>query len=78
MNNIIKKIRLSKGITVTQLSKKSGLSRNAIYKLEDGNTNPSLETIKKISYGLDETPVKIFNLNVIRELQKGGTKHVQH
>ncbi|EIM5206976.1 TPA: helix-turn-helix transcriptional regulator [Staphylococcus aureus] len=70
MNNTIKEIRLSKGITVTQLSKKTGLSRNAIYKLEDGNTNPSLETIKKISYGLDETPSKIFNLNVIQELQK--------
>ncbi|UXR32410.1 helix-turn-helix transcriptional regulator [Staphylococcus simulans] len=70
MVNKIKKIRLSKGITITQLSKKTGLSRNAIYKLEDGNTNPSLETIKKISYGLDEMPSKIFNLNVIQELQK--------
>ncbi|EOD7746501.1 helix-turn-helix transcriptional regulator [Staphylococcus aureus] len=70
MNNTIKEIRLSKGITVTQLSKKTGLSRNAIYKLEDGNTNPSLETIKKISCGLDEAPSKIFNLNVIQELRK--------
>ncbi|MGN5893784.1 helix-turn-helix transcriptional regulator [Staphylococcus simulans] len=70
MNNKIKKIRISKGITITQLSKKTGLSRNAIYKLEDGNTNPSLETIRKVSYGLGETPSKIFNLNVIQELQK--------
>lgn len=60
MNNTIKEIRLSKGITVTQLSKKTGLSRNAIYKLEDGNTNPSLETIKKNFLWFRRSAIKNF------------------
>ncbi|RIN73409.1 helix-turn-helix transcriptional regulator [Staphylococcus simulans] len=70
MYNKIKKLRLEKGITVTELSKKSGLSRNTIYLLEANKTVPSLETIIKLSSGLDEKPEKIFNLNVIQVLQK--------
>ena len=70
MYNKVKKLRLEKGITVTELSKKSGLSRNTIYLLEANKTVPSLETIIKLSSGLDEKPEKIFNLNVIQVLQK--------
>lgn len=68
MVNNIKKLRLLKKITVTELSKKSGLSRTTIYKLEEENSNPSLETIRKISSGLKEKPEKIFDLSVIQEL----------
>lgn len=76
MYNNIKKLRLEKGITVTELSKKSGLSRNTIYLLEANKTIPSLETIIKLSSGLDENPEKIFTLNVIQVLQRGGLNHV--
>ncbi|WP_105977847.1 helix-turn-helix transcriptional regulator [Staphylococcus simulans] len=76
MYNNIKKLRLEKGITVTELSKKSGLSRNTIYLLEANKTIPSLETIIKLSSGLDEKPEKIFTLNVIQVLQRGGLNHV--
>lgn len=70
MNNRLEEIRKSKGISITQLSVKSGISRTTIYKLEDQKTNPSLETIVKISSGLNEKPEKIFNFSVIQELQK--------
>ena len=66
----VKRIRKNKKITITELSRKSGISRTTIYKLESQKSNPSLETIQKISSGLDEKPEKIFNLNVIQELQK--------
>ncbi|MFH4920522.1 MULTISPECIES: helix-turn-helix transcriptional regulator [Staphylococcus] len=69
MNNKLEEIRKSKGISITQLSVKSGISRTTIYKLEDQKTNPSLETISKIASGLNEKPEKIFNFNVIQELQ---------
>jgi len=42
MNNKLEEIRKSKGISITQLSVKSGISRTTIYKLEDQKTNPSL------------------------------------
>lgn len=69
MNNSIKNIRQRKGTTITELSKITGISRTTIYKLEEQNNNPSLDTIVKISSGLKEKPEKIFNLSVIQELQ---------
>ena len=72
MVNSIRDIRKSKNITITELSRRSGISRTTIYKLEAQSTNPSWVTIRKISSGLNEKPEKIFNLNVIQELQKGG------
>lgn len=78
MINSLKNIRISKGISITELSLRSGISRTTIYKLEDQKTNPSLETIIKISTGVNEKPEKIFNFNVIQELQKEESQHVQH
>ncbi|MBE0334652.1 helix-turn-helix transcriptional regulator [Staphylococcus epidermidis] len=66
----LKEYEKIKKITITELSRKSGISRTTIYKLESQKSNPSLETIQKISSGLDEKPEKIFNLIVIQELQK--------
>lgn len=70
MINKIKQIREKKNMTITELSSKSGISRTTIYKLEDQNTNPSLETMSKIASGLNEKPEKIFNFDVIQELQR--------
>lgn len=70
MINKMKEVRESKGITITELSNSSGISRTTIYKLENQHTNPSLDTISKISSGLKEKPEKIFNFSVIQELQK--------
>lgn len=70
MINNIKEIREIKKITITELSAKSGISRQTIYKLESQKTNPSLDTISKIASGLNEKPEKIFNFDGIQELQK--------
>ena len=78
MINSLKDIRISKGISITELSLRSGISRTTIYKLEDQKTNPSLETIIKISTGVNEKPEKIFNFNVIQELQKEESQNVRH
>lgn len=74
MVNRMKEIRLGKRITITELSNVTGVSRTTIYKLEEQKSNPSLETISKISSGLKERPEKIFNFGVIQELQKEETK----
>ncbi|MGW7932191.1 helix-turn-helix transcriptional regulator [Staphylococcus xylosus] len=71
MVNKINELRLQKKISVTELSRRADLSRTTIYKLENGNTNPSLKTINKLSSGLKEKPEKIFDFYVIQELQKG-------
>ena len=50
---LIKEIREEKEITQEELSKRSGISRNYIAELENNKkTNPSFETIYKISVAL--------------------------
>lgn len=70
MINRVKEIRELKGISITQLSVTTGISRTTIYKIEGHKTNPSLDTVIRISSGLNEEPGKIFNFDVIQELQK--------
>ena len=49
----VRDIRLSKGVTVTALSKRTGLSKTAIYRLEAGASKPSQETMIKIATALN-------------------------
>ncbi|EGQ1777956.1 TPA: helix-turn-helix transcriptional regulator [Staphylococcus pseudintermedius] len=70
MYNNVKIIRENKKISITELSRKSGLSRNTIYLIESNKVIPSIATILKLSAGLNEEPEKIFNLSVIQVLQK--------
>ncbi|MDT0655124.1 MULTISPECIES: helix-turn-helix transcriptional regulator [Staphylococcus] len=72
MYNRLKLIRESKKISVTELSRKSRLSRNTIYLIESNKVIPNIETILKLATGLNERPEKIFNLSVIQVLQKRG------
>ncbi|MCD8888767.1 helix-turn-helix domain-containing protein [Staphylococcus arlettae] len=71
MYNRVRETRLSKNMTVLELSNKTGLSRNTIYLLEDEKTVPSLETVAKVSSGLGVKAEKIFNLSVTQVLQDG-------
>ncbi len=49
----LKRIRKAKGITQRALATETGLSFSMISKLESGEqSNPSLETVKKIAQGL--------------------------
>jgi len=56
----IKEIRKSKGITLKEMSKKTGISVNYLSQIERGLSNPSIGIIKKISNVLD---VPIMGLN---------------
>ena len=43
------------GITQTELSKRTGIAQTDISKLERGNGNPSLKTLKSLAEGLGMT-----------------------
>jgi DNA-binding Xre family transcriptional regulator len=54
LTDTLKKIRVARRISLTQLSKKSGLTRSVISKLENGRSfNPTLITLFKYCYGLN-------------------------
>ncbi|GAQ24255.1 helix-turn-helix domain-containing protein [Tepidanaerobacter syntrophicus] len=62
MNNI-KFYRLKQGLTIRELSKKSGVAAGYISELEndrDSKKNPSKEVMEKISAALEQTVAEIF------------------
>lgn len=68
--NYIKEIRNRKNISMTELSKRTRLSRAALYNIEKGKSDPSLTSISLISRALKEKPEKIFCFYGNQELQK--------
>lgn len=53
VGEIIRELRLQKGLTQKQLGDLCGMADSAIRRYESGRANPKLETIKKIADALD-------------------------
>ena len=53
--------RKSQNLTQQDLSEKTGIDRTDISKLENGNANPSLRTLKRLATGLGMTLQIQFN-----------------
>ena len=51
----IKAMRMSKWKTQAQLSAMTGIQRSNLSRLENGKTNPNIETLSKIAIALDTT-----------------------
>jgi len=47
------KIRKSKGITQEELSKRTGIARPNIARIENGSYNPTIEMLVRLAHGLD-------------------------
>ncbi|MBU3965584.1 helix-turn-helix domain-containing protein [Patescibacteria group bacterium] len=57
----IRKLRQKKGISQDRLSKKADLALNTIVKIETcENSNPTVETLKKIAKALDVSARDLF------------------
>lgn len=52
-NEVLRLLRISHDLTRKELSKKTDLSPAFITELEKGNRNPSIDTLKKYSSGLN-------------------------
>lgn len=48
-----RKLRLEKRLTVTELAKRTGVSRQTIYSVEEGHSSPSTTTIARLASVLD-------------------------
>ena len=57
----VKELRKSKGLSQEELAKKSGLSLRTIQRLENGETEPTGETIKRVSTILNVTPSELID-----------------
>jgi len=71
VNNNLKETRLKRGMSISELARRTGLSRVAITNIENGRSNPLETTIHSISVALEKEPHEIFfKQSVIQELQK--------
>lgn len=50
---VLQLYRIEKKITIAELSRRSGLTREAIYKIERLKRKPRLDTLGKLALGLD-------------------------
>jgi len=55
-------LRIRKGVSIADLAKKVGVSKESIYAIEKGRFNPSPATAKKIAEELDIPYDDIFSL----------------
>ena len=58
--------RKNTGLTQKQLSERTGIAQGDISRLENGNANPSLNTLKRLAAAMDMT-LKIEFLPSVRE-----------
>ncbi|MHB8084122.1 transcriptional regulator [Clostridium botulinum] len=52
--NTIKTLRIKKGLSIAELSRRSGVNRKTIYRIENNKVNPRDYTIAKIENILKE------------------------
>ena len=60
VGNVIKNIRIKKGIMLKEVAEKCGISSSMLSQIEKGNANPSLNTIREIAHVLDVPLFKFF------------------
>lgn len=53
MEIILKRIRTSRGLSVSELAKRSGVSKNTICNIEHDRVSPTLATLEQIADSLD-------------------------
>jgi transcriptional regulator with XRE-family HTH domain len=49
----VRSLRRARGLSQEQLAQRSGLSADTIRRLEHGSFSPSLETLRKLCFGLE-------------------------
>ena len=52
LTQLLKKVRVEKGLTASELSLITGIGQRGIYKVENGETDPKLSTILKLCKAL--------------------------
>lgn len=68
MNNTLKEVRMERGMSVSELARRTGLSRPTIIDIENEKSNPLATTMYAISQALDKKVSEIFfSPSVIQE-----------
>lgn len=58
--NRLRQCRIQKKLSQSELAFKCNMEKQSIYRLESGNTNPTLAVILRLSQALEIDPQKLF------------------
>lgn len=64
-SNKLKEFRVKRGMSISELARRSKLSRIAIINIENGDSDPKAKTISAICKSLNVNPNVIFFGNVV-------------
>jgi transcriptional regulator with XRE-family HTH domain len=64
VGQIIKSLRSKKGLSLRELSNRSGLSSNAISKIERGENSPTVSSLHKIAFALEVQITDLFRQDI--------------
>ena len=71
IGRLIQRLRLQRGLTQSQLAKKMRTSQSAINRIEQGNQNLRLETIKRLSHVLKQPLINFNDRNISLRIHGG-------
>lgn len=71
--NNLREARLNRGMSVSELARRSGVSRVTINNIEQGYTNPTVSTVAAICKALNINPNEIFFNNLVNH--EGQKRH---
>ncbi len=63
----VKELRKRKGFSQEELTEHSGLSLRTIQRIENGETEPTGETLKRISYALNVNPEELVDWTIVKD-----------
>lgn len=69
IGNSIKQSREKKGISQVKLSESTGVVREQISRIENGQINPTIETVSKLSEALDMTLSELFDFSKLENTE---------
>jgi len=71
--NKLKEARIKRGMSISELARRSQLSRATLTDIEMGRSNPTIKTITAICEAIDRSPSEIFFGHFVnREYQTKG------
>ena len=77
IGDAIRYVRKTRGLNATAVSKKAGLPRNYVCKVEKGHTVPKLDNLMRIAEALEVEPHKLVKLickmGCLQAVPKTGT-----
>lgn len=60
---LVRKIRLEKGFTIDEVSKKAGMSKGHLSRIERGETEPTISSLVRIALALNEKVESLYKIH---------------